>query len=655
MTAHRRRLAAAALVWALLPLPFVGLVLPPFWLTAAAAAVLAWSRAGRGVRRLGPGVQNVLAVAMVLAVLAAGGLRVGPLRPLGHLLVLLAALKTTQVADRRSFHGALALAGAVWVSAVASSHHVALLPYLLGSAGVLWWGGMRVLLMDRAEEAGVPAPRVAGLPPVRPPALAALLSVALMVPVFVLVPRLRSPVVSGGGFAGRVTGFTSAVELGGVGRIKSSSRVALVVSPEDPLPARGLALRLRGAAFDLIRTGMWRARRGRIRPLPLRDGVQWLGTRPGSLEGTLRVSVEVLRPRRYLFVPEGAVAVRCSRPLGRNPAGSIVLPRGIRGPVTAEFFIRPGASRELEPPASRDLMVQVRDPRLEPLARRLVAGAASPEEKALAITRYIRSTCSYSLDVEVPLRADPVAWFLFDARRGHCELFAGSLAVLLRMAGVPARMVGGYLPGRLRPGDRRLMVRESQAHTWVEVWLGPRRGWVIFDPTPAEGVPGGERSVASWWRRARDEVELFWDRWILTFGLGEQLELLESAAAWVARGARRGVPVLAAVVLLAVLLRLGLRRLYGVRRGLGGGPASRRLRQVERRLRAAGLPPGPAATPREVARAAAARWPAEARELLDLARAAEWELYGPGGSSRSRAAAQGPRGASAAPASTSIT
>ncbi len=654
MTVHRRRIAAGALLWSLLPLPFVGLVLPPFWLTAAGAAVLAWLRAGREVRRLGTATRNVLAVAMVGAVLAAGGLRVGPLRPLGHLLVLLAALEVTQVTDRRSFREALAVVGAVWVSAVASSHHVTLLPYLLASAGLLWWGGMRVLLMDRAEEAGVPAARLAGLPPGRPATAAALLSVVLMVPVFVLVPRLRSPVVSGGGFSGRVTGFTSAVELGGIGRIKSSSRVALVLTPEDPLPARGLELRLRGAAFDLIRTGVWRARRGRARPLPLAEGLQWLGERPGSLEGTLRVSVELLRPRRFLFVPEGTVAVRCSRPLARDPAGSVVLPRGIRGPLTAELFVRPGRRPELEPPGRRDLLVQARDPRLEPLARRLVRGLESPEAKALAITRHLRSTCTYSLEARVPLRADPVAWFLFESHQGHCELFAGSLAVLLRLAGVPARMVGGYLPGRLRPGRRRLMVRESQAHTWVEVWLGPQRGWVVFDPTPAEGVPGRGGGPASWWRRARDEVELFWDRWILTFGLGEQLELLESAAGWLARGFRRGAGVLVGAVLLLALLRVARRVLRGLP-APGGGPASRRLRRVERRLRAAGLPPAPSATPREVAGAAAGLWPEERDELLALAEAAEWELYGPGGSRSSRPAAHGPSGARAAPASTSMT
>lgn len=630
MTDERRRLAAKALLWALVPLPFVGVVQAPFWLTALAASVFVLIRGPQGVVHLTTRKQNVIGVVILAAVVVAGGLRVGPLRPLGHLLVLLAAVSIIQVRGRRSFKLALALAGMIWLAAVASSHHVALVPYLLVSAVALWWGGMRVLLLDRAEEAGADVRVLEGLPHLRLVVVSAVLAVLLMAPVFVIVPRLRSPVIGGLGLGERVSGFSSAVQLGGIGRIKDSKRVALVVEA-DRVPPRGLTLRLRGTAFDLIRTGLWRARRGGLEPLPLRDGLQWLGDKTESLAGTVEVSVELLRPRRYLFVPEGTVAARCSQPLSRDRGGGIVVPRSVRTPLEAVFFVKPGAEPRWGPPTDRDRMVQVRDARLEPLARRLTDGLFTPEEKARALTRYLQSNCSYSLKPDAPLGADPVGWFLFEGRRGHCEFFAGSLAVLLRLADVPARMVGGYLPDRLRRGSDRLLVRESNAHTWVEVWLGPRSGWKVFDPTPGEGIPGGGSGTVSWVRSVWDEIELVWDRWILTFGLGDQIAVLESALTWAGRTARAAGPSLMGATGVILLLWLGLRRARRRRKRLHAGPAARRLKAFERRLGRVGADPGPAATPREIARAAADRWPEVAESVLGLAIAAEWELYGPDG------------------------
>ncbi len=656
MTEERRRLAALALLWALFPLPFVGVVLAPFWMAGLAAAAFVLARGQRGFIRLSTRTQNIAGVLILVLVAAAGGVRVGPLRPLGHLLVLLAAIRVIQVQDRRSFRLALALAGMIWVAAVASSHHVALVPYLFFSAVAMWWGGMRVLLLDRAEEAGADSRSIAGLPLPRLAVVAALLAVLLMTPVFVLVPRLRSPVIGSLGVAGRVSGFSSAVELGGIGRIKDSRRVALVVEA-DRVPPRGLKLRLRGTVFDLIRTGLWRARRGGLEPLPLREGLQWLGGTTESLAGTVEVSVELLRPRRYLFVPEGAVAVRCSQPLSRDRGGGVVVPRSTRTPIEAVFFVKPGAKARWGRPTDRDRMVQVRDARLEPLARRLTDGLSTPDEKAMALTRYLQSNCGYSLESDAPLGADPVAWFLFEGRKGHCEFFAGSLAVLLRLVDVPARMVGGYLPDRIRGGSSRLLVRESQAHTWVEVWLGPRRGWKIFDPTPSEGVPGGGSGTVSWVRAAWDEVELVWDRWILTFGLGDQIAVLESALTWAGERARALGQTLAGAAGLAFLLWLGIRRARHRRNCLQAGPAARRLKVFERRLARVGAAPGPAATPRDIALAAAARWPEVADSVLGLAVAAEWELYGPdeGCPTHWRPARSGPRGARKAPTMTSTT
>ncbi len=85
------------------------------------------------------------------------------------------------------------------------------------------------------------------------------------------------------------------------------------------------------------------------------------------------------------------------------------------------------------------------------------------------------------------MRQDPVEWFLFDSREGHCEFFASSMVLLLRTVGIPARLQAGYIGGE-REGDGAYLVRESNAHAWVLAYVEKR--WRVFDPTPPEGRPG---------------------------------------------------------------------------------------------------------------------------------------------------------------------
>ena len=120
-----------------------------------------------------------------------------------------------------------------------------------------------------------------------------------------------------------------------------------------------------------------------------------------------------------------------------------------------------------------------------------VGNLETNEARAVAVERFLQDNYTYSLNSGVRISsADPVAWFLLESREGHCEFFAGAMVVMLRQLGVPARMAAGYAGGDLSPDGDELVVREANAHAWVEVWLGAERGWVTFDPTPAVGVPG---------------------------------------------------------------------------------------------------------------------------------------------------------------------
>lgn len=619
-----RRLAGLLLLTALLPMPFLDVVLAPFWMAAAAAGAWLVARPSRPLQ-LSVLAQNGLAVVILAVVVAAGGVRLGPLRPLGHLLLLLAALRGLQVADRRSYLRALPLLGLVWVVSLAASTHITVLVYFAASAAVWWWAGMQTQLMSLTAAGGLVRPRHA--------AVAAAAALLLAVPVFVAMPRLRSPWVAGRGSLHSVTGFSSRVELSGIGSISSSQQLALVLRSVDGRAIDPGWTRLRATAFERVTGASWAPRSPEPGQTPLTGTVR-LGE--GTAGGQRLIELEVLldRPGEYLFLPEGTVEVQAPRPVLIDPAGGLVLQPEGGGPLEYTVRVAAGAGPpRVDPPPQGG-------PRFEPhpevlaLAARVTRGLESTDERARAVEAYLRSSFSYSMSGMRRIGPDPIAWFLLESRTGHCEYFAGGMVVLLEALGVPARMVGGYSGGSVSPEGDELTVREANAHTWVEVWLGPEGGWQAFDPTPASGVPG--ISVGRLRDRARfawQWLQSSWDRYVLTFGIAEQMDLLaalgESVVApllihW--RGAAVFLATLAAAAAAVAARRWGSRSRRGAR-ATARTPAARAMARLGRRLERVGAPLPVAATVRSIGRTAAGRWPEGAGPIAQLVELAEGELY----------------------------
>lgn len=640
---HYRRLTAVLVIWGLLPLPFTGIVLPPFWLAAVVAAGLLWFRPG-APQRLPPWMLNLIAVAILAAVIAVGGLRHGPMRPLGHLLLLLIAVRVLSVGDRRSFLRALPAVLLLWVASVASSTHVSLVPYLAGSAVLLWWLGMRVHLAGLLELLGEPVSSCRG-PRLRHAATAGVAALVLAVPVFVTLPRIRSPWVAAPG-SRSVSGFSSAVELQRLGDIRQSREVALMVrrvgsGRYDPSWAR-----LRGTAFDLVRSGSWAARWGDVTLPDERDGLIWLQPGRADLGGTVELAFVLLAAERYLFLPEGSVALTCALPVALDPAGGVVLQMRPEGRVSYRVWVQRPPLPDRSEPSARDTFLPPPDPAVSALARELTRGLSGTDAQARAVETHLRSSYEYSTSGAPAGSGDPVARFLLEHRAGHCEFFAGAMVVLLRDLGIPARMVGGYSGGTLDPAGEELLVRQANAHTWVEAWLDQERGWVPFDPTPATGVPGlsGVDGLDRL-RWAWDRVQVFWDRSVLTFGTGEQVALIGQLGSAVVslESALRAAPgrrlAVGGVVVLAVVglgWLVGRRARPSARRAVSRGPAAAAVEVLARRLQRTGLAVPRSATVRWITRRAAERWPPAAAAAAELCSLAERELYGPGGSAPTR-------------------
>jgi hypothetical protein len=160
--------------------------------------------------------------------------------------------------------------------------------------------------------------------------------------------------------------------------------------------------------------------------------------------------------------------------------------------------------------------------RVHQLAREIVAARPNPYDKAKAIENYLR-TYPYDLEVSAPPEDQDVAdYFLFDLKRGYCDYYATAMVVLARSSGIPARFVSGYSPGSYDAPNARYIVRELNAHSWVEIYF-PEIGWVEFEPTtsqpeierlpdelPASLSPDEDSTVSALLNQYRFKMTLLW-------------------------------------------------------------------------------------------------------------------------------------------------
>jgi transglutaminase-like putative cysteine protease len=165
--------------------------------------------------------------------------------------------------------------------------------------------------------------------------------------------------------------------------------------------------------------------------------------------------------------------------------------------------------------------------RTRALAQRIVAGKATTYDKAVAIKDWLTTNLEYTLDLEDPGGREPVDFFLFERKKGHCEYFASAFVILARAAGIPARNVNGFLGGEWNEYDDYIAVRAGDAHSWAEVYF-PGAGWVTFDATPASEIDRlgrGDGGVGARVRRMFDTLTFQWSKWVVDYDLFQQLSL----------------------------------------------------------------------------------------------------------------------------------
>ncbi|MBB6086089.1 transglutaminase TgpA family protein [Wenzhouxiangella marina] len=287
-----------------------------------------------------------------------------------------------------------------------------------------------------------------------------------------------------------------------------------------------------------------------------------------------------------------------------------------------------------------------RNPRTVAMAQEWRERYPDDLELIQALLRWFREEpFFYSLET-APLGRHSADEFLFDLRTGYCEYYSSAFAIFLRAAGIPTRVVTGYQGGYWNEGGQYMLVRQSDAHAWNEVWL-EGRGWTRFDPTAAVSPSRIQQGSASalddsrflldlpWVNELRnriDRIQHLWNQWVLGFDAQSQLNLLK----------RLGLPELSSsqigllmiLVLLAVTLPLSLMLLREARRQ-SSSPVERAWRHLQRRLGRRGLGIHPSEAPLEWAARIACQLPEQREEIERIAQEFRRAHYGPNDPQRS--------------------
>lgn len=322
-----------------------------------------------------------------------------------------------------------------------------------------------------------------------------------------------------------------------------------------------------------------------------------------------------------------------------------------RDPLTSvhEYSLRSARSYQLEPtlpPQRRERALALpadAAPRARELAADWSGSAAGPAEIIeRALTLFREQPFFYTLNPPT-LGNDPVDQFLFDTREGFCEHYASAFVFLMRAAGIPARVVTGYQGGEVNALGDYLIVRQSDAHAWTEVWLSGR-GWIRVDPTNAvsperielgiANIEGADERLGGLSRRgegllrelalAWDSVNHAWNRLVVNYGPGLQQRLLRNLGL-----DDLGRYALALVMLVAAAFALAAVWLLANRLRPDADPVRRQWHRVLGRLRHAGLEPKATEGPATLARRVAERRPDLAGRIGRIARLYNVLRYAP--------------------------
>ena len=362
--------------------------------------------------------------------------------------------------------------------------------------------------------------------------------------IFFLLPRVSSRYLTAYTPASDIsTGFTDRVQLGRIGQIQQSSAVVMHIEIQNDLQG-AYDLKWRGVALNNFDGWAWSNSFAQTRLRPAGDESYRLAPlvdpRAAAVVASRSIHYRVLMEplgTNVFFLAESPQNLTGNFRQLSTDAGGAVYDLDADHPINryeAQSQLPEIDSDELRLAANttsgdmdRYLQLPPLDVRISRLSEEITAPAPSNYEKAVALERYLATHFAYTLELPSSVPRDPLADFLFQRKKGHCEYFASSMAVMLRSLRIPSRIVTGFRGGEYNDLTGQYVVRASDAHSWVEAYF-PGSGWISFDPTPAGSLP----ARTGWSRMSLyvDAAASFWREWIINYDVAHQRTLGKDAA-----------------------------------------------------------------------------------------------------------------------------
>jgi len=375
--------------------------------------------------------------------------------------------------------------------------------------------------------------------------------------IFLFSPRVPAGFihVNPMGFLSRLTGYSDSVTLGEIGRILQNDTPVMHVwmrtSQGKPITGPN-QFYWRGSTYQHYDGRQWHRHAPGINPQHvLKHQMLPFERFPRSGLRNLRwIQQEItLEPigTRTLFTPPGFAAIRCNGlrmirdDLQDDTIQADRVPNTFTryttiSAVTRDRELTPRPLRRLHSPHDerRFLTEYLRVPpeisrRVVDLAREIAPAGRYPTalEQARRVEAYLARNYAYTLDLDADPDVEPVEDFLFNRRKGHCEYFASSMVILLRALNIPSRLVSGFHGGQWSDVGEWYVVKQSDAHAWVEAYFGDD-GWLRFDPTPSAArtqlAAGGAFGPMDRWI---DYVRTTWINYVVQYDREQQSALLE--------------------------------------------------------------------------------------------------------------------------------
>jgi transglutaminase-like putative cysteine protease len=503
----------------------------PAWtlLLVLAAIAWRWTADRRGLPIPPRWLRVCAAIAALVAILATyrtvNGIEAGT-----AFLALMAAVKLLESRGSRDLTVLVLIALFLLYAALLRDQRVQLLPWLLAGT-LLATGALLRVHSGAVDDSRRDALRVA--------AALMLQALPLAAALFLLFPRLPGPFWGLSAPSSARTGLSDEMTPGDISDLSASGDPAFRVrfAGEAPTPVQRY---WRGPVLHEFDGRSWRRPGGQAFP---DQAVTALGA-PVDYQITLEP-----HDRNWILALDLPGAWPARRAY-RAYDFTLLSPRALTDVASFQLRSYPSYRAGTSLPES----IRHRDTQLPPsgnpgavaLGRKLSERYREPREIARAMLRLFRNQ-PFEYTMQPPrLASDPVDEFLFSTRKGFCEHYASAFTVVMRAAGVPARVVTGYQGGEFNPIGGYLLVRQSDAHAWSEIWLDDS-GWVRMDPTAAvaperiekglinavgadEPAPGRLRQDSALWLQVTltwDVVNDLWNEQVVRFSAARQFDLLE--------------------------------------------------------------------------------------------------------------------------------